>query len=353
MGFVKFFIFEELDENGILKTFQLSSANHDFVIALPDEYEIDINEPFHFLDDNDKELYHKSRKSSKDRPLGESRFKKLENSYLFKTEWREIPWHFTFYTLTLPKNAYIENLFIYDENLKNTVTHIADGVWGQRYNYTVFKDLKRKRLAIYLRDLRKFILTCEFRIDKDGFNTFSDNHIKEEDIRYVFKQETRGRLISTEEMAKIERSLNLEEIHDVFISYSSKDKEIADVICHYLEEAKIRCWIAPRDTLGSYASSITKAIENSKLMVLIFSNNANLSGQVKNEVNLAVSNGITIQPFRIENVTPDDDFKFYMQRWHWLDALTPPLEDHIMKLVAMVSKLLRVIGNNESKKKKA
>ena len=35
--------------------------------------------------------------------------------------------------------------------------------------------------------------------------------------------------------------------HDVFISYSHKDKAVADAVCHALEDRKIRCWIAPRD----------------------------------------------------------------------------------------------------------
>jgi len=34
--------------------------------------------------------------------------------------------------------------------------------------------------------------------------------------------------------------------HDVFISYSSKDKTIADAVCARLEMRGIRCWIARR-----------------------------------------------------------------------------------------------------------
>ena len=36
-------------------------------------------------------------------------------------------------------------------------------------------------------------------------------------------------------------------LHDVFISYSSRDKVIADAVCHFLEQGGIKCWIAPRD----------------------------------------------------------------------------------------------------------
>ena len=35
--------------------------------------------------------------------------------------------------------------------------------------------------------------------------------------------------------------------HDIFISYSSKQKSIADGVCHYLEENGFKCWMAPRD----------------------------------------------------------------------------------------------------------
>lgn len=35
--------------------------------------------------------------------------------------------------------------------------------------------------------------------------------------------------------------------HDIFISYSSRDKPITEGVCANLESADIRCWIAPRD----------------------------------------------------------------------------------------------------------
>ena len=132
--------------------------------------------------------------------------------------------------------------------------------------------------------------------------------------------------------------------HDVFICYSSNDKGVADATCHFLEQQGIKCWIAPRDvSTGSYASSIVEAIENSKLMVLIFTNSANFSNHVKRELELAVSNGLTIQHFRTEAVEPTSELKYYLSSMHWLDALTPPLEDHLSKLAKMVSQLLEVI----------
>ena len=62
--------------------------------------------------------------------------------------------------------------------------------------------------------------------------------------------------------------------HDVFISHSTKDKAVSDAVCAALENAGIRCWIAPRDVLPgrSFPGEITRGIETSKAMVLVFSN---------------------------------------------------------------------------------
>ena len=130
--------------------------------------------------------------------------------------------------------------------------------------------------------------------------------------------------------------------HDIFISYSHEDKSVADAICAALELESIRCWIAPRDVLPgqNYPSAIIQAIEQSRLMVMVFSSKSNNSDHVIRELTKAVSRGIIIIPFRIENVPPSQDMEYLIGIPHWLDALTPPLERHIKKLVQIVKVLL-------------
>ncbi len=130
--------------------------------------------------------------------------------------------------------------------------------------------------------------------------------------------------------------------HDIFISYSHGDKSVADAICAALESVSIRCWIAPRDVLPgqNYPSAIIQAIEQSRLMVMVFSSKSNNSDHVIRELTKAVSQGIIIIPFRIENVPPSQDMEYLIGIPHWLDALTPPLERHIEKLVQTVKVLL-------------
>jgi hypothetical protein len=130
--------------------------------------------------------------------------------------------------------------------------------------------------------------------------------------------------------------------HDVIISYATIDKPTADAVCAKLEERGIRCWIAPRDILAGMneAEVHISAIDSAKLMVLIFSSNANASKHVMRETERAVHDGIPILPFRIEDVEPNPSLQYYISGQHWLDALTPPLEQHILKLAETVSVLL-------------
>jgi division protein CdvB (Snf7/Vps24/ESCRT-III family) len=131
--------------------------------------------------------------------------------------------------------------------------------------------------------------------------------------------------------------------HDVFISYSNRDKAVADALCATLENRKIRCWIAPRDILPSedYASTLITAISSSRILLLVFSKDSNASQFVMREVNAAVSRGIPIIPFRIEDVKPTQSMEFLLGTKNWLDALTPPLERHLLRLADTVQTLLQ------------
>jgi hypothetical protein len=129
---------------------------------------------------------------------------------------------------------------------------------------------------------------------------------------------------------------------DVFLSYSSKDKPVADAACHALESAGIRCWIAPRDILPGveWGASIVKAIASAKAMVLIFSSYANQSRQVTREVERAVSKGIPIIPVRIADIMPTDSLEYFLSTPHWLDAFPPPFGDYFQQLTRAVSLLI-------------
>src|SRR5881392_3318313 len=130
--------------------------------------------------------------------------------------------------------------------------------------------------------------------------------------------------------------------HDVFISHSSNNRTIANAVCAALESIGIRCWIAPRDVLPgrSYSGEITRAIQQSRAFVLIFSEQSNNSEQVLREVQLAANSRLHIVQFRIDPVSPSDDLEYYLSGPHWLDAVTPPLETHLDQLKNSMKALL-------------
>ena len=138
--------------------------------------------------------------------------------------------------------------------------------------------------------------------------------------------------------------------HDVFISYSSKDKPVGDAVCAGLEAKGIRCWISPRDVLPgeNFPDAIIRAIEQSRIMVLIFSSSSNDSPHVIRELTKAVNKGVVIIPFRIENTPLSRSMEYLIGIPHWLDAITPPLEQHIEKLVETIESLLKREDGSDS-----
>jgi hypothetical protein len=129
---------------------------------------------------------------------------------------------------------------------------------------------------------------------------------------------------------------------DVFISHSAQDKKVAETICAALEDSGIPCWVAPRDVRPgrSFPGEITRAIEQSKVMLLIFSQHSNNSEQVLREVQLAVDCHVPIIRLRIEDIPLSDDLRYYLSTPHWLDALTHPLSKHIPPVATAIRELL-------------
>lgn len=140
--------------------------------------------------------------------------------------------------------------------------------------------------------------------------------------------------------------------HDLFISHSAQNRDVADAICTALEKAGIKCWVAPRDVRPgrTFPGEITRAIQQSKVMLLVFSRHSNNSEQVLREVQLATDSHLPIIRFRIEDVGLTDDLKYFLSTPHWLDALTPPLSEHIARLEVAIKELLNqsaeVTGRN-------
>lgn len=130
--------------------------------------------------------------------------------------------------------------------------------------------------------------------------------------------------------------------HDVFVSYATRNKPVADAAVAALEAAGLRCWVAPRDIIPghNYMSSIAEAIRHAKVVVLVFSSEANASSHVNREIQQAVDNGLPILPLKIDDADPTDSMSYALAGTHWLDAMTQPLEQHLRRLTGAVDALV-------------
>lgn len=137
--------------------------------------------------------------------------------------------------------------------------------------------------------------------------------------------------------------------HEVFISHASEDREVADKVCGALESGGIKCWIAPRDIPfgATYEAAIVRAIYSSRLVVLILSAHSNESLHVEREIQSACADNFQkpIVPVRIGDFNYSKVLLYYLGSAQWLDASTPPLEQHLGRLVEHVRASLSLAGD--------
>ena len=126
--------------------------------------------------------------------------------------------------------------------------------------------------------------------------------------------------------------------HEIFISHAFKDKGIADAICGKLESANVRCWIAPRNIPPGkdWARAIREAINSSRVVVLVLSENANAATHIEREIANAFHTGRIIIPFRLGNAIPRRNLLYYLGNVRWLDSVDPPAEQDLEALTACI-----------------
>src|SRR5580700_3068875 len=128
----------------------------------------------------------------------------------------------------------------------------------------------------------------------------------------------------------------------VFVSHSSKDHEIATRLCKAVERQNIDCWISSRDVAPgqNFQVAIVRAISAARVMVLVFSQNANNSEEIKKEIALAGQHRLVVIPVRVEDVLPSDAFAYEFATRQWVnmfddwDAAVERLTQQISSILA-------------------
>ena len=124
----------------------------------------------------------------------------------------------------------------------------------------------------------------------------------------------------------------------IFISYASKDQNVAQTVCEALENRGLHCWISGRD-IGpgeNFQVSIVRAIRAAKVMILVFSANSNNSEEIKKELVLAGQSRLAVIPVRVEDVAPEEAFAYEFATRQWIDVFED-WESSVQRVVRQLS----------------
>jgi tetratricopeptide (TPR) repeat protein len=126
----------------------------------------------------------------------------------------------------------------------------------------------------------------------------------------------------------------------VFVSYATADYEQALSLCEAIERRRTKCWISRRDVEPgeNYQEAIVRSIRNARAMVLVFSEAANHSDEIKKELSLASRHHVPVMALRIEDVEPSDAFAYELSTRQWIDAFDG-WDDSIDALVSRIDRI--------------
>src|SRR3954470_2573464 len=101
---------------------------------------------------------------------------------------------------------------------------------------------------------------------------------------------------------------------DIFISYSSKDREQAQLLTELLASAGLSVWIdqAGIDVATSWSKEIVDAIDKCKALVVLLSPSSIASINVVKEISLAAERHKKILPLDLEPVTLPNEIAYHL-----------------------------------------
>jgi tetratricopeptide (TPR) repeat protein len=108
----------------------------------------------------------------------------------------------------------------------------------------------------------------------------------------------------------------------VFISHATADRAEALKVCKAIERRGTQCWISMRDVPpgANYQEAIVQSLRTARAVVLVFSDAANTSDEIKKELSLASRYQVQVIAIRLKNVEPSDAFAYELSTRQWINA---------------------------------
>lgn len=125
---------------------------------------------------------------------------------------------------------------------------------------------------------------------------------------------------------------------DIFISFSSQNGDEVERVCGMLEKEGFHCFMASRDIEPGkeYAEQLINKLDESKVLVLILTKEANDSPHVLREIEYAVSHKTPIVVYPLEEVALSKSMEYFLMTHQWLSLD----ENRDVRLVESLNSLL-------------
>ena len=139
---------------------------------------------------------------------------------------------------------------------------------------------------------------------------------------------------------------------DIFISYSSAQRDIADEIRNKLEKVGIHCWMAPYSIPpgSSYQAEIPDALGNIQCVLLILSEEAEQSRWVQKEIGCTIGARHTLIPYKCSEYQPSSQFMFLLDGEQIFEQnISLDKETQLKELIIYLQNRLHNISNEVSR----
>jgi tetratricopeptide (TPR) repeat protein len=107
-----------------------------------------------------------------------------------------------------------------------------------------------------------------------------------------------------------------------FISYATADRTEALKVCKAIERRGTKCWISMRDVPpgANYQEAIVQSLRTARAVVLVFTEAANTSEEIKKELSLASRYHVPVIALRLKDVEASDAFAYELSTRQWINA---------------------------------
>jgi len=128
----------------------------------------------------------------------------------------------------------------------------------------------------------------------------------------------------------------------VFLSFSSRDAELAIALREGLQSRDIDVWKAPESILPGldWASAIHAGIEQQQIFLLLWSDAAMASAEVSKEISLASQHRRLLLPLRLTPAMPHGGQAYHLGNIQWLEGQALPVPALLDRLEARIRELV-------------